>query len=251
MSVKSDITKYIKRLSEQAETDKLKSSEMGLLFHATAAKILAPNNSYGDKNEIVEAFESEFTKAIAASQFPEYAFEAKLLLSKLDDFFDCELDRAREVTVELVEQDFRFTLHDIEFRGKIDRVDMDKNGVYYILDYKLKESIGVDRLKKITQKPDDIDDFQLPIYVYGCASILNMPVDDFVTRHFGGAGYYDVYNAKILTEEGLLAKMALLEERVAEIAKIEMPASWFHECEKVSLCRFCAYSEVCSGERSK
>ncbi len=243
--------KYIKRLSEQAETDKLKSSEMGLLFHATAAKILAPNNSYGDKNEIVEAFESEFTKAIAASQFPEYAFEAKLLLSKLDDFFDCELDRAREVTVELVEQDFRFTLHDIEFRGKIDRVDMDKNGLYYILDYKLKESIGVDTLKKITQKPDDIVDFQLPIYVYGCASILNMPVDDFVTRHFGGAGYYDVYNAKILTEEGLLAKMALLEERVAEIAKIEMPASWFHECEKVSLCRFCAYSEVCSGERSK
>lgn len=239
--------KHIKKLKEYEDESKLKTSEMGVLFHATVAKVITPNIKL-DKTSLVGGFEAELAKAMFEKNSSEYRFETTLLFSKLGLFFEKEAKRAETHTPQYVEQEFLFPVFGIDIKGKIDRLDIDKDGFYHVIDYKLKENILMDSLKKIEKKPEGISDFQLAIYTIASANLLNLDVQTFLDKHFKVAGYYSVYDGEILVEECTIEKITLLYKLLSDISKLTLSADQFTKCDKKSTCRLCAYQEICSAQ---
>jgi len=237
--------KYIKRLCEHTNESDLKSSEMGTLFHFVAAKVINEQNLKASKIALADSFRKEFSLKIEDSSLPEYEFETYMLLSKLEQFFEYESERLIEYSPVFTEKEFVFSELGVELRGKMDRVDIDKTGKYSIIDYKLKNSVVVDSVKKIESKPEDIVDFQLAIYTLALINILKIDEAEFFERHFEKVCFYDVYNAKIVPEESVQMKIALLRENLSFIGKLDLTVDDFTLCDKKSNCRFCAYKDIC------
>ncbi len=176
------------------------------------------------------------TKLSKSSTTQEF-FESALAKKYLKNFFEFEKKRLKEGWIPLVlEQEFSFKLFSFELKGRIDRIDKKQDEVY-VLDYKYKRNLKVE-----SKNYEKATDFQLPLYALALQEGAIESLGEF-SRIF--AGFYDLYNTKILYEHDLNAKIEVLKEKL-EIIKRDSKAINFTLTPRRDICRYCDFIYLCN-----
>ena len=125
----------------------------GIFIHNILEKIYQTGRI--DKNSILLALEDEWDELRFdnVTQSDEYRKEA---LDLLNDYF--KLNPIERDFKYILEKEFSVFIGDVEFRGKLDRIDINTSGEAQIIDYKTSQ-------KKKTQK-SIAKDLQLPYYFF-------------------------------------------------------------------------------------
>jgi putative RecB family exonuclease len=127
-----------------------------------------------------------------------------------------------------VEEGFEITLGNYVLRGFIDRLDVDKDGLFHIVDY------------KTTKNEKYLDDFQL--LVYGMAIKNKYPEID----RFRGSYVLLKKGSKMMTNEYNLSDIYKCEKKILEYGKsIEEEKKW--EKSPSQLCNWCDFYDTCMG----
>lgn len=159
---------------------------------------------------------------------PEQLEDAKTMLQEY--LFSVEKNGMPNVLSN--EEAFEIVIENYLIRGFIDRIDIDKDGTFHILDYK-------------TSKSDKyMDDFQL--LVYGLA-LKNKYPDINKLR---GSYIFLRQNSRLLTYEFDLSDLAKCQNKIIEYGKsIESETKW--ETSPGPLCKWCDFYEPCQGGLEK
>lgn len=127
---------YILKLKETDEISEIiDSADFGLVFHKVMELYYIGNKT----REIKEICKEEFLKTIQATTEEGKQLYNKLILSLLYNFTESTLkyDDSRQFTFAAAEKEILFTIGNINFRGIIDRIDIDhETKTINIIDYK-------------------------------------------------------------------------------------------------------------------
>jgi RecB family exonuclease len=220
---------YIRSLKE-AKLPSLERDErdMGVLLHVVLDEIYKDKNAFFKEMELKESIREKLHQRSKNSQL--FRYHADLWLERLSDFIKHEVERF-ESGCRVFHTEKKYSCEYLGFKitGRIDRVDI-REGRYEVLDYK---SGKVEIAKKIDSKK--ISDFQLQFYEI-LTKANSMDVESF--------GYYDLRNAKIITEDFKDEKMELLNSKLIELSK--QKEIDFHMCDDLKNCRYCPYNYLCN-----
>lgn len=184
----------------------------------------------------VDSMYQEVCARMDESHSAKESFESALAKKYLKNFFEAEKARLEEGWIPFrFEQDFSFHLSGFLLKGRIDRVDKRGEEVC-VLDYKYKRNLKVE-----SKNYEKALDFQLPLYALavqkGAIECLENPKQI-------QAGFYDLYNAKILQEQDLNAKIEMLHKKLEEISKtkeVNFTLTSRHET-----CQYCDFIYLCN-----
>lgn len=127
-----------------------------------------------------------------------------------------------------VEESFQFTVGKYLLRGFMDRLDVDRDGIFHILDYKTSKS------------EKWLDDFQL--LVYGMALKEKYPN----LERFRGSYILLRKNSKLITTEFTLQDISKCERKILDFGqRIEEEQKW--EKRPSQLCNWCDFYDPCQG----
>ncbi|CAM2836610.1 PD-(D/E)XK nuclease family protein [Helicobacter burdigaliensis] len=184
----------------------------------------------GNFSKDFKSLQKEILEALGKAENARERFELELSKKYLIRFLSNEEKRLKEGWIPLwFEKEFKVSLLDFEFEGRIDRIDYHKkNNEYLVLDYKYKKNPDI---KKVDSK--NLSNFQLPIYA------LSLGKDNVK------AGIYDLYNGKILEDFEIKAKQERLKEILKDLQKEKSNFS-FYKREKHDLCQFCGFKYLCN-----
>lgn len=180
-----------------------------------------------DKNlELVSLFGKCFADARKLKEFqalhPDQLGEAKELLQH----YLFEIEKYGMPNVHDVEMDFLINIDNFMVRGFIDRIDIEKDGTFHIIDY------------KTTKNDKYLDDFQL--LVYGLA--LKKKYPDI--ERFKGSYILLRQHSKLITNEYNAYDLLKCEKKIIEFGKyIEEEKKW--EPRPSNLCKWCDFYEPC------
>lgn len=156
-------------------------------------------------------------------------FAIDLFLMECKGFIESEIRRQKEgFRVLYTEKEFFFEFEGFKFTGSIDRVD-EREGEYFIIDYKTGKNIKIDSLKSLQKSVD----FQLPLY-YKALMREGIEAKD--------AYFYAVREGKLHKEQYLKEKLEILPSLLEPMKAKEIT---FKRCDKKSICRLCPYKVVC------
>jgi RecB family exonuclease len=125
-----------------------------------------------------------------------------------------------------VEDNFVLNVGNYVLRGFIDRLDVDKDGIFHIVDY------------KTTKNEKYLDDFQL--LVYGMAIKNKYPDMD----RFRGSYVLLKKGSKMITTDFNLSDIVKCEKKILEFGKnIEEEKKW--EKTPTQLCNWCDFYDTC------
>lgn len=125
-----------------------------------------------------------------------------------------------------VEDSFQLTVGNYVLRGFIDRLDVDKDGVFHIVDY------------KTTKNEKYLDDFQL--LVYGMAIKNKYPDMD----RFRGSYVLLKKGSKMITTDFNINDIIKCEKKILDFGKrIEEEKKW--EKSPTQLCNWCDFYDTC------
>lgn len=219
--------RYIRGYSQREEENE--SAWLGKTVHRWLKESFDPSISQKKRRE-------HFLSLLQKERFPsaKLAFEARATAKKMERFFEREKERAKEGAQPLwLEERVEFEVEGIDFVGFIDRVDQ-VGEEYWILDYKLKKALKVDKERDL----EKTSDFQFALY----AQALRQRVGGAVAIR---AFYYDLFKGTLEEEEHLEEKIALLPLRLARLKEKNLS---FELCEDARVCRYCAYTAICDRE---
>ena len=158
-------------------------------------------------------------------------FHIDVFAKKLKKFAKIEVERFKEgYEVVEVEKPLRCTHNGVELYGVIDRIDLAPDGSFEIVDFK------TGNYTLYTQRSiSNAKDFQLEFY-----HILANK------NEFGpnSVYFYDLNEAKLVKEQSLEAKLALLDGILEQYRQKEQN---FEMTTSKNECTFCPYSTMCHG----
>lgn len=127
-----------------------------------------------------------------------------------------------------VEAPFELTVDKYVLRGFIDRIDVDKDGIFHIVDY------------KTTKNEKYLEDFQL--LVYGMALKSKYP---YIER-FRGSYVLLKKSSRLITNEYTVSDIYKCEKKILDFGRrIEQEQKW--EKSPSSLCNWCDFYDTCMG----
>ncbi|MBD5164374.1 MAG: PD-(D/E)XK nuclease family protein [Helicobacter sp.] len=185
----------------------------------------------------VDSMYQEVCARMEESHSAKESFESALAKKYLKNFFEAEKARLEDGWIPFrFEQEFRFNLSGFLIKGRIDRIDKRGEEVC-VLDYKYKRNLKVE-----SKNYEKALDFQLPLYALavqkGAIECLENPKQI-------QAGFYDLYNAKILQEQDLNAKIEALHHKLEEISKNSKEVN-FALTSKRETCQYCDFIYLCN-----
>ena len=199
----------------------------GIFIHNILEKIYQTDQS--DKDSILLVLEDEWDELRfdSLTQSNEYKKEA---LNLLNDYFK-ENPIDRDIRY-VLEKEFSAFIGDVEFRGKLDRIDVNTSGEMQIIDYKTSQ-------KKKTQK-SIIKDLQLPYYFF----LLSRSTDDESKFEISSGKFEYVRHAESPSVEIQLNKDDIdrVEDRVRNISS-SVQRSVFTP-KKNSICYYCEFKRL-------
>jgi RecB family exonuclease len=178
--------------------------------------------------DLLELIGNSFSAARAEKEFagmdPNQLEDAKGMLQEY--FFSIE-KRGMPNTL-TVEEPFKITIDKYLLRGFMDRVDVDPDGLFHIVDY------------KTTKNEKYLDDFQL--LVYGMA--LKNKYPDM--NRFRGSYVLLRKGSKLITTEFSMHDVYKCEKKILEFGnRIEQEQRW--EKRPSPLCNWCDFYDPCMG----
>jgi len=199
----------------------------GIFIHNILEKIYQTDQI--DKDSILLVLEDEWDELRfdSLTQSNEYKKEA---LNLLNDYFK-ENPIDRDIRY-VLEKEFSAFIGDVEFRGKLDRIDVNTSGEMQIIDYKTSQ-------KKKTQK-SIIKDLQLPYYFF----LLSRSTDDESKFEISSGKFEYVRHAESPSVEIQLNKDDIdrVEDRVRNISS-SVQRSVFTP-KKNSICYYCEFKRL-------
>ena len=219
--------RYIEKIkSHSIPKDMPEEYEIGNAVHLALKELYQKQKSYNDIVTLRTDLHQELDRVCGESELDKYliALQKKLL----EKFLDEELQRFQEGwSVLHVEELFEVSFHGITLIGYIDRVDK-RGGEIEVLDYKTG-TYTLYNEKNLHQATD----FQLEFY-----HILTAGLGDDIR-----CGFYDLRESRIVPEQFLSEKLALLREHINELLKVEEIETTM--CEDLKLCQRCEYNIMC------
>ncbi len=218
--------RYIEHLDEhQIERDLPQEHEIGNALHKALQEVYEKQSRFTDKRSLQDAIALALRSSSADTVLDRYL--QKMWLKRLENFVDNEIERFQEAEVLLCEHSLSKEVEGIRLVGNIDRIDRTPDGIE-VLDYKsgaypVYTSRTVEKAK----------DFQLEFYY------LLAQEEGTVQR----CGYYDLKTGKIIYEELLEAKLALLKEHLGVLAASKRIN--FEKTDELKECLYCPYIELC------
>ncbi len=179
--------------------------------------------------DLVELIGKCFAEARAEEEFvgkisPDQLNDAKVMIQ--DYLFSMEKFGMPNVVG--VETSFQITLDKYVLRGFIDRLDVDPDGLFHIVDY------------KTTKNEKYLDDFQL--LVYGMAIKDKYPD----IERFRGSYVLLKKGSKLITNEFSMSDVYKCQKKILDFGRrIEQEQKW--EKSPSPLCNWCDFYEPCMG----
>ena len=218
--------KYIAGIkNHEIAQDMPKEHEVGTALHKALQIVYEEQNNFGDINELRKAVSKALEESGGHSVLDRYLH--KLWMKRLEPFFECEIERFREVRVHSCEKKLETEVRGIKLYGEIDRIDTTLDGLE-VLDYKSGKYMTYTARTLV-----NATDFQLEFY-HLLASTLGE-----VTN----CGFYDLSKGKIVYEPILNEKLEKLYTLLDELR--ETRHFDFEMTEKLSDCGYCEYAYLC------
>ncbi len=192
---------------------------------------------YNAQQYAMDSMYQEVCARMEESHSAKESFESALAKKYLKNFFEAEKKRLEYGWIPFrFEQEFSFKLLGFLIKGRIDRIDKRDEEVF-VLDYKYKRNLKVE-----SKNYAKALDFQLPLYALavqkGAIECLENPKQI-------QAGFYDLYNAEILCEHDLNAKIETLHHKLEEISKNSKEVN-FVLTSKRETCQYCDFIYLCN-----
>lgn len=211
---------YILRIKEHEVSLKPASYELGEIIHTVLEKIYKENNM----NEVV--LDNKISKYQNIN--PYLTLDLELWKRRLKKFLVLEKARFEDgIKIEALEKPFKILHKGISLKGKIDRIDRDRDGKLIILDYKTSSSLKIDTKKTYENSVD----FQLEFYYLGMGD-----------KDIKSVAYYDLFHGRIKEEIVLEEKLLDLENILQSLHTTNVN---FTKCENTSICNYCSYKVLC------
>lgn len=222
--------KYIQKIKEHDISLMPKGYEIGTLVHKILQNLYTHNKTILNISQFTSLIDNEIAIMKQSTKNRVLHLELEIYKQKLKKLANYEIQRFHSgYKIAYLEKSFAITHNGICLNGVIDRVD-EKDGKYYIIDYKTTTNLKVDTAKTYEKSSD----FQLEFYYLG----LNQTLTDSVY-------YYDLNKTKLIKEEMLDEKLKLLDE-IFESLKTDVVN--FEKTTNKQICNFCPYKIACGVE---
>ncbi len=220
----------ILKIKEHHFSFKPQNFEIGTLLHDILERIYLKNSAFLNVQELYNVFLKELSQEKKGN--PYLTFEIELWKKKIKKFIENEIDRFNQgIKVDSCEKHFRTQYHGININGKIDRIDIHKDGKVDILDYKTSRSLSISSEKNY----DKSVDFQLEFYYLALEE--NYQINE--------VAYYDLNNGKVKPEIALEQKLLRLEEIFESLKTSQVN---FEKCDNKPICSICTYNTICKKD---
>lgn len=204
--------------------------EIGTLLHDILERIYLKNNSFLEINHLYSELLKELSNEKKSN--PYLVFEIELWKRKIKKFIENDINRFNQgITVQSCEKPFRTIYNGININGKIDRVDLNKDGTVDILDYKTSKALTVSSEKNYEKSVD----FQLEFYYLALEQEYKI----------NQVAYYDLNTGKIKPEIMLDKKLLRLEEVFEALKTTQVD---FEKCDNKQICSICTYNTICQKD---
>ncbi|MGP1579649.1 MAG: RecB family exonuclease [Wolinella sp.] len=219
---------YVRKYSER--DDENSARIMGELVHRLLKESF---EAAGSRAHVAQEYFAQAMKRESSAN-ATFAFEADLVVRKMERFFALEKKRQESGAIPIMmEERVLFEVEGIAFEGYIDRVDR-VGEEYFILDYKLKREVKADTRARL----EESSDFQFALYALALRQKFGQKVG---IRAF----YYDLQRGELIEESLLEEKIELLRARLAELKAEKIV---FERCEDTRRCLYCPYVALCDRE---
>ncbi len=221
--------RYIAKIKDASiPTDKKDERDIGILLHSILNDFYKEQDHIEDRDELLLYLQKRMYQEVKNNTF--FQFQVDLWLERLKVFVHNEYEHFQNgFRVYKTEEDMIGRFGDFTIGGKIDRIDK-KDENLYVIDYK-SGSVKFQTPRTLPKSTD----FQLQFY-HLLSSKLGHVEDCF---------YYDLQNAKLLSDPLFYEKMDLLEEKL-DLLKPKVQN--FTLCEDINSCRFCPYIMLCNRD---
>jgi CRISPR/Cas system-associated exonuclease Cas4 (RecB family) len=213
--------KYIKKIKEHKISIEPKAYEVGSRYHEILFDVFK-NETFRSDIELKKLIKE---RLIQKDDSTLLRFDLNIWFNKLDLFLKNETKRKVDgYEVFALEKSFLINIEGINIEGQIDRIDI-KDNKLYILDYKFKKSIKIEKNIDI----DKITDYQLTIYYLATKELFGKDIDS--------VGFYDISNGKIIYDDNINEKIKLLKD-VINIYKKDNLKLEFCSSQYCEYCKF-------------
>lgn len=219
--------RYLARLKEaKMPSTKIDEQTIGIVLHKALEEAMYDEALLNEKSLYakIETFLKE------QNRHEVWGYFVDVWLEKLRPFMHNEIRRFDE-GFHVFKKEF---VHAVPYEGfivegQIDRID-EKEGELFVIDYKSgKVPTTSERTLEATV------DFQLVFYALIASTLGKV----------GGVYYYDLKEGKLVSENFLEEKKALLQVKLQELSK---PINGYELCDEIKHCRLCPYVLLCGRE---
>ncbi|MFP6318332.1 PD-(D/E)XK nuclease family protein [Helicobacter pylori] len=165
---------------------------------------------------------------------PKERLDTLIALKKIQAFYLKEKERFNaKIKILDLEKSFETAIQGVAFKGRIDRIDKTADNEIILLDYKFKNDLKLDNMRK-TQISTD---YQMAIYAFALKNLgYREPIKAF---------FYDLRKGELVEEYELVlqAKMDHLEFSLIPKLKQEID---FEKTLEVKDCEYCSFKDMCN-----